>query len=85
MHVDTQRLTRPHPPDAVHRTDARHLRRPAMWRAPRAIVETLIGRERSSILLEGQRVVPRRALAPGYAFKFPALDAALSNLVKIKA
>ena len=56
-----------------------------MWRAPRAIVETLSGRERSSILLEGQRVVPRRALAPGYAFKFPALDAALSDLVKIKA
>lgn len=64
-------------------TFARHLRRPVAWRARRPLVEALIGAERASILLEGQRVVPRRTLAQGYRFRFVTLDDAMSELVRI--
>lgn len=64
-------------------TFARHLRRPITWRAPAWLVERLVGRERSSILLEGQLVRPKRTLASGYRFRFAELDAALGDLVQI--
>lgn len=65
------------------RAFARHLRRPITWRAPAWLVERIVGRERSSILLEGQLVRPKRTLASGYLFRFADLDAALDDLVKI--
>jgi NAD dependent epimerase/dehydratase family enzyme len=33
------------------------------------------------LLLGGQRVVPARAVAFGYTFRFPALDTALADLL----
>lgn len=62
---------------------ARHLRRPLLWRAPAWLVTGLVGAERASILLEGQNVVPRRTIALGYDFRFPTLEPALTNLVRI--
>lgn len=71
------------PHEAFIRSFARHLRRPITWRAPRWLVEWVVGKERSSILLEGQLVRPKRTLAAGYRFKFADLEAALDDLVKI--
>ncbi|MEM9101734.1 MAG: TIGR01777 family oxidoreductase [Pseudomonadota bacterium] len=64
---------------------AHHLRRPVVWSAPKALINALIGRERASILLEGQRVRPRRTLAMGYRFRFADIDTALDDLVQITA
>lgn len=62
---------------------ARHLNRPLFWRVPAWVVNALIGAERASILLEGQHVVPKRTLALGYRFRFPRLEPALTDLVRI--
>lgn len=71
------------PHETFIRAFARHLHRPITWRAPSWLVERLVGKERSSILLEGQLVRPRRTLASGYRFRFADLDAALDDLVEI--
>lgn len=65
------------------RTFARHLHRPVTWTAPARLINALIGAERASILLEGQRVRPRRTLELGYRFRFPDIDGALGDLVRI--
>ena len=35
----------------------------------------------AGILTTGQRVLPRKPLALGYAFKFPTIDAALTDIL----
>ena len=37
--------------------------------------------ELADILTTGQRVIPAKALALGYQFKFPDIDGALKNLL----
>jgi len=62
---------------------AKKLRRPAVWSAPKWLVTTLIGKDRASILLEGQNVKPKRTLEAGYTFIFPTLEKALTDLVLV--
>jgi len=62
---------------------AKRLRRPVVWSAPAWLVRGLVGKERASILLEGQNVKPKRTLEAGFRFRYPALDAALADLVQI--
>jgi NAD dependent epimerase/dehydratase family enzyme len=38
--------------------------------------------EMSTLVLDGQRVLPTRLLAAGYRFQFPALRPALEDLIK---
>ncbi|MGA0601368.1 TIGR01777 family oxidoreductase [Caulobacter sp. KR2-114] len=71
------------PHETFIRAFARHLRRPVTWRAPAWLVRRLVGAERSSILLEGQLVRPRRTLEAGYRFRFAEIDAALTDLVEV--
>ncbi len=54
----------------------RALHRPAVAPVPKAAVRLLFG-EMSQIVTGGQRVLPKRAAALGYAFRYPELDAAL--------
>lgn len=61
---------------------ARALGRPVVWSIPEWIVRAIVGSERSSILLRGQRVRPRRTLESGYRFTFPTIDVAMSDLVR---
>lgn len=62
---------------------AERLRRPVLWTAPEALVRFIVGSERSSILLRGQLVVPKRTLESGYAFRYAELHAALADLVHV--
>ncbi len=58
----------------------RVLHRPALAPAPAFVLKLIFG-EMASILLEGQQVVPNRLQTLGYQFKFPTLEAALSELL----
>lgn len=57
----------------------RALHRPSVMPAPRIGLRVMLG-EVAAVVTTGQRVIPRRALALGYAFQFPGIDAALGNL-----
>src|SRR6185369_3366778 len=56
------------------------LYRPALLPTPAFALKLLFG-EMADILLTGQRIVPRRAMAEGFAFKYPELSAALSAVL----
>ncbi|XP_042327762.1 epimerase family protein SDR39U1 [Sceloporus undulatus] len=57
------------------------LRRPALLPLPGFAVSTIFGPERSIMLLEGQRVVPKRTLESNYCFEFPDLPSALRDIL----
>jgi uncharacterized protein (TIGR01777 family) len=59
----------------------RALHRPAVLPAPAAPLRLALGAFADELLLKGQRVVPAAALASGFHFDHPALDAALEAVV----
>jgi uncharacterized protein len=61
---------------------AAKLGRPVVWSVPEWLVRFVVGDERSSILLRGQLVRPKRTLEAGYVFQYPDIDKALSHLVQ---
>jgi uncharacterized protein (TIGR01777 family) len=60
---------------------AKALRRPAFISTPEFALRMMLG-EVADVVLTGQRVLPKRALALGYAFQFPTLDETLADLLK---
>jgi len=61
----------------------------AMWRPsllplPGFVVNTVFGSERGSVMLEGQRVHPKRTLEAGYVFQFPAMKEACEEVASWK-
>ena len=59
------------------RTLGRVLRRPAFMAAPAFALRLLLGEMADALLLSGQRAVPRKAEAIGFAFQYQTLDRAL--------
>ena len=57
------------------------MRRPAFIPTPGVAMQALFG-EMSTVLLDGQRVVPQRLEALGFAFTYSTLREALSDLLK---
>ena len=57
----------------------RALHRPSWAPVPAAPLKILLG-EFASVLLTGQRAVPKKLLDSGFRFRFPELDAALRDL-----
>ncbi len=55
------------------------LQRPARWTTPAWLLSLVLG-ERASLLLAGQRVSPKRILASGYRFQYPALSGVMQSL-----
>jgi hypothetical protein len=55
----------------------RVLRRPSWLPVPGPAVRLLVGELATYALLHGQRVVPKRALALGFQFKYPDIETAL--------
>lgn len=65
--------------EAFSKTAARILRRPCILAAPAWPMRLMLG-EQADLLLEGQRVVPARLRASGFAFTYPDLQGALRSL-----
>ena len=57
----------------------RVLRRPALMPAPGFMIKLVLG-EFGSVILEGQRVMPRRLLDSGFVFQYPDIDKALQSI-----
>jgi uncharacterized protein len=55
------------------------LHRPSVFPAPGFMVKLALG-EFGSVILEGQRVIPRRLLDSGFIFQYPDIDKALQSL-----
>ncbi|MDL2718518.1 MAG: TIGR01777 family oxidoreductase [Acidobacteriota bacterium] len=55
------------------------LHRPSLFPAPAAAVRLLLG-EMATVVLDGQRVVPRKAAALGFKFRFTDVEAALRDV-----
>ncbi len=79
-------LTAPHP--VTNRQFVRHLgravHRPALVPTPAFALKLALG-EMSTMVLDGQRVLPNKALAAGFTFLHPRLEDALSDLLGRKA
>ena len=63
------------------RTLGAALHRPALLPAPAFALKMLLG-EMADILLTGQRVVPKRATAEGFEFRYPDLASTLSAILR---
>lgn len=54
----------------------RAIRRPSWMPVPAFALRTMLGEMAEALLIGGQRVVPKRALALGYEFRYPEIDRA---------
>jgi uncharacterized protein len=59
----------------------RALHRPSFMPAPALMIKLVLG-EFGSVILEGQRVLPRRLLKEGFMFQYPDIDKALQSIVQ---
>jgi uncharacterized protein (TIGR01777 family) len=71
----------PVPNATFSRALGRAMHRPSLLPVPAFALRVIVGEFAQSGLIEGQRVVPRRALDAGFQFKFPDLDSALRAAV----
>lgn len=62
---------------------ASKLGRTFLGRVPGWLIKAVVGVERSTILLLGQRVKPTRTQESGYRFRFPQLDGCLDDLLAL--
>ncbi len=75
-------LTSPNPLTNAEfgKTVAKVLKRPHYFPLPGIAMRLAFG-EVASLVLEGQKVLPQRLLEAGFSFKFPQLEAALTDLL----
>ena len=59
----------------------RALHRPSFFPAPGFMIKWVLG-EFGSVILEGQRVLPRRLLKKGFIFQYSSIDKALQSIVQ---
>ena len=52
------------------------LGRPAFFPLPEFVFNLMFGEERAAIVLQGQKVIPKRTLETGYTFRYPTIAAA---------
>ncbi|MHC1789231.1 TIGR01777 family oxidoreductase [Solidesulfovibrio sp.] len=57
------------------------LSRPALLRAPAAVLRLVLGEMAQELFLNGARILPRRLTELGFAFRFPTLAAALADIL----
>lgn len=59
---------------------ARAVQRPAVLPVPAFALQILLG-ESSVLVLDGQKVLPKKALAQGFQFQYPEIDRALAQIL----
>ena len=74
-------LTSPNPisQEKFARTLAKTLHRPLLLKMPAFVIRALLGEMGETLILKGQRVVPKRLLESGFQFKFPHIENALAQ------
>ena len=55
--------------------------RPSFIPLPEKVIELAFGKERASMMTEGQKVIPKRVLDYGFNYKFPDIASACKNIV----
>jgi uncharacterized protein (TIGR01777 family) len=55
------------------------LKRPSSFPVPGFMLKLILG-EMSTVLLDGQRVIPKRLLESGFQFRYPQVGEALKNI-----
>jgi uncharacterized protein (TIGR01777 family) len=80
----TYNLTSPHPVTnaCFTKTLGHLLKRPTLFNMPQWFVKLAFGEMGENLLLKGPAVYPKKLLKEGYAFQFPELDEALSQILK---
>jgi len=63
------------------RAIGRVLNRPSFMPAPSFLVKLVLG-EFGSVILKGQKVIPKRLLENGFSFQYPDIYTALQNILK---
>ncbi|MFQ5635248.1 MAG: TIGR01777 family oxidoreductase [Gammaproteobacteria bacterium] len=71
----------PVPQREFARTLGRTLRRPSFVPLPAFVARLLLGEFAEELLLNGQNVVPEKAVYHGFEFDFPQLDGALADIL----
>lgn len=66
--------------DAFGKAVAAAMGRPHWFPVPAFLMKAIFG-ELSTLLLDGQRVIPRQALQSGFQFQYPTIDKATQQLV----
>jgi uncharacterized protein (TIGR01777 family) len=64
------------------RAIGRALHRPSWLPVPGFALRIIVGELANVALINGQRVVPKRALAAGFTFQYPTIDEAMKDAVK---
>ncbi|ASQ46662.1 TIGR01777 family oxidoreductase [Legionella clemsonensis] len=74
-------LTSPYPVNQAEfaKTLASVMHRPLWLKMPAFVIRTLFGEMGETLLLHGQRVIPKRLIEEGYQFQFPELQGALEK------
>ncbi|ELK48824.1 TIGR01777 family oxidoreductase [Halobacillus sp. BAB-2008] len=85
-HKDTQGPLNATAPNPIRnkdfgRTLAEVMNRPHWLPAPSFALKAALG-DMSTLLLDGQSVLPKKALSAGYEFEYPELKAALTSILK---
>jgi len=62
---------------------ARAMWRPALFPMPSAVLKLIYGRERASVITDGQKVIPKRTLESGYQFIYPDILSACRQVSKM--
>lgn len=75
-------------PEAATNSDftkafARAMWRPAWFPVPGFVMNFVFGEERGKVILEGQKVLPKRTLESGYEFVYPDLKSACTNCAQL--
>lgn len=66
--------------DEFGRALGQAMRRPHLFPVPPFVLKAILG-EMAELLLCGQHVVPKRAFAAGFTFKYPSIGSAVQDLV----
>lgn len=67
--------------EELTKTLAKVMKRPAILAIPAFNLELLLGEMATEILLDGQKVLPEKALESGYQFTYATLEPALQNIM----